>query len=199
MRAEAYPPVIAEVVSRIENFVRDNFAEKDIPRGWRLNTCLVNFYGNKLENGKQVDAARVGEHKDFEPGPIGSVSFGEKALFQFVASAHREAQSRVVIQQWLEDSSLQVFGGDKFKKQFFHRVQRVENKKQNSSFTLATKNFTTRRLNLTFRYVPEEHIVPLQKLPQPLQKDISEYVQELSLNSPFWKDSLQSLAGPTEL
>jgi alkylated DNA repair protein (DNA oxidative demethylase) len=185
VRAEEYPEPIAQMVSRIENFVHDNFAEKDIPRGWHLNTCLVNFYGSKSENGKEIDAARVGEHKDFEPGPIGSVSFGEKALFQFVASAHREAQSRVITQQWLEDSSLQVFGGDKFKKQLFHRVQRVESKK--SSFSLATKNFTTRRLNLTFRYVPDEHVAPLQRLPRTAQEDIAVYVQELAQYSEFWK------------
>src|SRR3712207_7147345 len=40
--------------------------------GWHLNTCLVNFYGSRLEDGRWVDTARVGEHKDFEPGPVRS-------------------------------------------------------------------------------------------------------------------------------
>ncbi len=189
VQAEEFPACIQKVVDRIESKVRSDFDSRDIPRGWELNTCLINFYGNRLVNGKKTDFARVGEHKDFEPGPVGSVSFGEKALFQFVDSAGKDHKSAVVLQQWLEDSSVQIFAGDKFKKKLFHRVQRVEENK----FTFKdakTGDFETRRINLTFRYVPREHFVKVQKLPADLQGHIHGYVQELAKNSEFWKQQL---------
>lgn len=191
--AETYPAVLADIVRKIESLVRQNFSDKDIPRQWTLNTCLINYYGHKIEDTKKVDTARVGEHKDFEPGPIGSISFGEKALFQFVKSSGKKQQSQVVLQQWLEDSSLQIFGGDKFKKQLFHRVQRVEEKQDTLFKNLNTQNFETRRINFTFRYVPQDHISKLHHFPEHLKKDISAYVNTLSIHSPYWKEQLSTL------
>lgn len=191
VKGEDYPPVLQKIVNAIEKMVHENFSPKDIPHDWHLNTCLINFYGDRLEKNsiQKIDTARVGEHKDFEPGPVGSISFGEKALFQFVKSASKQQKSEVVLQQWLEDSSLQIFGGDKFKKQLFHRVQRVESKGQVFS-QMRTTNFETRRINFTFRYVPREHILPFEKFPEHLKNDIRGYVQELSQHSAFWKYEL---------
>jgi DNA oxidative demethylase len=189
VQAEAYPGVLQRIVFDIESIVRQKFSPKDIPDKWHLNTCLINFYGNKLTENEKVDCARVGEHKDFEPGPVASVSFGEKALFQFVKSAGKAQKSDVILQQWLEDSSLQIFGGDKFKKQLFHRVQRVEDK--GILFNqLNTTKFETRRINFTFRYVPTEHVKPYRNLPQPLQKDVQNYISELSQRNEYWKTQL---------
>jgi alkylated DNA repair dioxygenase AlkB len=188
--AEPYPPVLANLVHKIESMVKSEFDPKDVPRGWHLNTCLINFYGDQINDGKRIDCARVGEHKDFEPGPVASVSFGEKALFQFVKSHGTQSQSNVVLQQWLEDSSLQIFGGDKFKKQLFHRVQRVEKKTQ-EVFKLNVTEFETRRINFTFRYVPDEHIQPFFKLPPEAQEDTLEYMQALAQNSSFFQKHIQ--------
>ena len=187
--AEDYPRVLQRIVSEIEQLVRQKFSPKDVPEKWHLNTCLINFYGNKIIGTEKVDCARVGEHKDFEPGPVASISFGEKALFQFVKSAGIGQKSSVILQQWLEDSSLQLFGGDKFKKQLFHRVQRVEEKGFLFS-NLNTTNFETRRINFTFRYVPVEHVRPLSKLPLNLQEDVRSYVDELATKSRYWQDQL---------
>lgn len=190
--AEVYPHVLQKIVFAIEQLTQQKFSPKDIPDKWHLNTCLINFYGNKIlgpEKTEKLDCARVGEHKDFEPGPVASVSFGEKALFQFVKSSGKLQKSNVVLQQWLEDSSLQIFGGDKFKKQLFHRVQRVENKGVLFN-NLNTTHFETRRINFTFRYVPVEHIRPFAKLPIHLQKDVRGYVEELAAKSPHWRDAL---------
>jgi DNA oxidative demethylase len=187
--AEMYPPVLARMVAEIEQIVQQKFSPKDIPDRWHLNTCLINFYGNKTIGSEKVDCARVGEHKDFEPGPVASVSFGEKALFQFVKSAGKSQKSDVVLQQWLEDSSLQIFGGDKFKKQLFHRVQRVEEKGIIFN-NLNTTNFETRRINFTFRYVPTEHVRPFAKLPNNLQEDVSAYIQELGQKSAYWSEQV---------
>ena len=190
VEAESYPPVLEKIVKKIEQMVHEKFSEKDIPRGWHLNTCLINFYGNKiLPDGKKLDTARVGEHKDFEPGPVASISFGEKALFQFIKSESKAHRSDVILQQWLEDSSLQIFGGDKFKKQLFHRVQRVEEKGILFS-DMKTTNFETRRINFTFRFVPNDHIKSFSELPENLQTDIKDYVAELGENSTFWKNQL---------
>lgn len=187
--AEDYPQVLQKIVDECEQIVRREFSPKDVPEKWHLNTCLINFYGNKIVNEQVIDCARVGEHKDFEPGPVASISFGERALFQFVKSSSKSNKSDVILQQWLDDSSLQIFGGDKFKKQLFHRVQRVEDK--GSVFKeMRTTHFETRRINFTFRYVPTEHIKPFSKLPENLQADIKSYVTNLALHSNFWKTEL---------
>ncbi len=190
VEAEAFPDEIQQMVDEIEDFVRQHFDPRDVPRNWELNTCLINYYGSHIdENGQREDVARVGEHKDFEPGPVASVSFGDRALFQFVRSGHRGDQSQVVLQQWLDDSSLQIFGGDKFKKQLFHRVQRVD-RKRTELFDLNTPDFETRRLNFTFRYVPREHIQKLHRFPKPQQDDVKPYIQRLALKSEFFNDVL---------
>ncbi|WP_413585244.1 alpha-ketoglutarate-dependent dioxygenase AlkB [Bdellovibrio sp. HCB274] len=188
---EKYPPVLEYLVNKIESLVKEKFDPRDIPRGWTLNTCLINYYGNQVsEDGKKTDCARVGEHKDFEPGPVASISFGERALFQFVSSKGTETKSDVVLQQWLDDCSLQIFGGEKFKKQLFHRVQRVE-EKNGTVFPLnEISNFETRRINFTFRYVPDEHIVPFRKLSEEAREDVQQYMEKLAEKSPFFKSQI---------
>lgn len=187
--AEAYPTVIRKMIAEIESEIRQSFSPKDIPEKWHLNTCLINFYGDKKVSEGIVDCARVGEHKDFEPGPVASVSFGERAYFQFVKSEGKQQKSHVILQQLLEDSSLQIFGGDKFKKQLFHRVQRVENKGIRFE-NLNTTSFETRRINFTFRYVPTEHIQSLGTFPENIQKDLKNYVTALATNSVYWQQQL---------
>jgi alkylated DNA repair dioxygenase AlkB len=188
--AEPYPPILEYLVQKIEALVQESFEARDIPRGWHLNTCLINYYGNQITpDGKELDCARVGEHKDFEPGPVASVSFGERALFQFVSSRGTESKSEVVLQQWLEDCSLQIFGGEKFKKHLFHRVQRVEEK--GTSFKLNDiDNFDTRRINLTFRYVPDDHIAPFSRLGEAAREDVRGYMEKLAEKSEFFKAQL---------
>lgn len=186
VKAEPYPKFLQEVVDRIEFIARKRFPKSYIPEKWKLNTCLINFYGDKLEDGKWVDRARVGEHKDFEPGPVGSMSFGDRAFFQFVNGKSTLGDENVVFSQWLEDSSLQIFAGEKWKEKVFHRVQRVEDKKK-EKLGPVIEGFQTRRINFTFRYVPEEHVYPLKNLPPNQQGDINPYVRKLAETSPYWR------------
>lgn len=189
VQAEAYPPFLQKLVDRIEFIAKKRFHKSSIPDGWKLNTCLINFYGNKWEEDKWVDRARVGEHKDFEPGPVGSMSFGDRAFFQFVNGKSTLKEDNIVFSQWLEDSSLQLFSGEKWKEKTFHRVQRVEDKR-GELLGPEIQGFKTRRINFTFRYVPEQHIHPYKNLPPHLQADIRPYVETLAQTSPFFKKLL---------
>lgn len=195
VRAEPFPPVLSRLVSQIEATTRTLFRGPDLPRGWTLNTCLINLYGRRREGDKWIDTARVGEHKDFEPGPVASLSLGERALFQFVSSRRPGERDGVVAQQWLDDGSLQIFGGDRWKKQTFHRVQRVD-RREGHGFTLNVENFETRRINLTFRYVPEQHVVPYAKLAPEAQRDIEGYLRTLAGHSPWFARELASAQRP---
>jgi hypothetical protein len=153
----------------------------------------VNFYGRKRVGEGWVDGARVGEHKDFEPGPVGSISLGERALFQFVTSSKPGARDGVVSQQWLDDGSLQIFGGDRWKKQTFHRVQRVD-ARDGHTFALQVADFETRRVNFTFRYVPEAHVQRFAELSAQARADVAGYMATLAQHSPFFARELAAAA-----
>ncbi len=190
VRAEAFPPVLARLVRRIEALARDRFPAGMIPPGWKLDTCLVNFYGDRIRDGKREDVARVGEHKDFEPGPVASVSFGERALFQFVRSRQPGQRDAVQLQMWLEDSSLQLFAGDAWKRHVFHRVQRVE-RKGGARLGPPVEGFETRRVNFTFRHVPDEHVVRFRDLNPRAREDVRGYVEELARHSAWFAAELK--------
>ena len=185
--AEPFPPVLARLVAKIEKRVRGGFPPNVVPRRWHLNTCLVNFYGDREQGGKWVDAARVGEHRDFEPGPVASLSLGERARFQFVRRGYSDAPP--VRTQWLEDNSLQIFGGPQWKDDLLHRVQRVEDKHE-LDLPPKVDGFRTRRVNFTFRYVPDEHVAPYAQLPAAARDDVREYMAELARHSPFFAKAL---------
>jgi DNA oxidative demethylase len=187
--AEPFPPVLARIVADIEARVRAGFPRADVPRTWRLDTCLVNFYGSRLDDGRWVDAARVGEHRDFEPGPVASLSLGERALFQFVPRGG--APGQVVRAQWLDDGSLQVFGGPRWKDQLLHRVQRVD-RRRGVELPPAIPGFRTRRVNFTFRHVPAEHVVPFARLGARARGDVRDYVAELAASSPWFCAALEA-------
>jgi alkylated DNA repair dioxygenase AlkB len=186
--AEPFPPVLARLVSNIERRVRNGFPAQAVPRRWHLNTCLINFYGDRIEGGKEIDAARVGEHRDFEPGPVASLSIGERARFQFVRRGETY-DAPPVRTQWLEDNSLQIFGGPRWKDDLLHRVQRVDDK---HALDLPPKieGFRTRRVNFTLRYVPDEHVVPYAKLAHAARADVRDYVTTLAASSEYFAKQL---------
>jgi hypothetical protein len=188
--AEDYPPILKKIIANIELVARSTIKKNDIPKGWKLNTCLINFYGSTIDpdSGKKTDIARVGDHKDFEPGPIASVSFGERAFFQFV-HGKKDLKNNVIFEQWVGDCSLVLFSGELYKDRAFHRVQRVDNKLK-TTFELNIDNFETRRINFSFRYVPEEHIAPFKNFPENLKEDVLPYMQELAQHSAFFKKQL---------
>ena len=181
--AEPFPAMLQQLVATIEGRIRKQFPTAFVPTGWHLNTCLVNFYGNRLDGSKWVDVARVGEHRDFEPGPVASISLGERALFQFIRRGNGSAPP--VRTQWLEDNSLQMFGGPVWKDDLLHRVTRVENKRH-VTIGPRIEDFATRRINLTFRYVPVPHVTPVEALSRRAQLDIAPYLATLAKHSDFF-------------
>jgi alkylated DNA repair dioxygenase AlkB len=185
--AEPFPTVLARLVADIEKRVRVGFPPGAVPRRWHLNTCLVNFYGNRELDGKRIDVARVGEHRDLEPGPVASLSLGDRARFQFVRRGQTNAPP--VRTQWLEDGSLQIFGGPKWKDGLLHRVQRVEDKLE-LDLPPAIPGFRTRRINFTFRYVPDEHVVAFARLAPGARDDVRNYVTTLAASSPPFAPAL---------
>lgn len=191
VQAEPFPAVLAQKVEKIEALARRMFRGDDLPRGWHLNTCLVNFYGDRLESGRWVDTARVGEHKDFEPGPVASLSLGERALLQFVTSSRPGERDAVVLEQWLDDGALQLFGGARWKDETFHRVQRVDTR-AGHLLPPAMPDFRTRRVNLTFRFVPDAHVVPYARLSPESREDVRPYVEQLARHSAFWRRALEA-------
>ena len=196
VRAEPFPPVLRGAVARIEKLARSRFRGEDLPRDWALNTCLVNFYGSRLEDGRWVDTARVGDHRDFEPGPVASVSLGERALLQFVTPSRPGRPGDVVLTQWLDDGSLQLFGGPQWKERTLHRVQRVDRR---GGFELPPRmsDFRTRRVNFTFRFVPERHVTAFADLAPGPREDVRAYVETLARGSAFFRAELaRAAAGP---
>lgn len=191
VHAEKFPPLMQELVNQIELRTKRMAQKKDVPEKWHLNTCLINYYGSKLSDQGEEDFATVGDHKDAEPGPVASISLGEKAWFQFVKGKPKDSKN-VVHEQWLDDASLLIFWGQRFKDELFHRVQRVENKK-NIEFEDHLSEYRTRRINLTFRYVPQEHILDYKGLPYERIRDTKGYVEKLSKTSLFWDRLLQNL------
>lgn len=193
VRAEAYPASLSRVVDRIERLVRSRMT---VPAGWSLNTCLVNYYGRARCADRWVDVAAVGEHRDYEPGPVASLSFGASALFQFVESSRRGSRHRIVWQYWLHDGELQAFGGEYWKKRVFHRIQRV--KRSGELFPVEIPDFEVRRINLTFRYVPESDIVDVGSLPAPDREDILPYIEQLAKSSEHFNTALRALGAPSK-
>ncbi len=188
VEAEPFPPVLARLVADVEARVRRTFPPADVPADWHLNTCLVNFYGSRREGTRWVDVARVGEHRDREPGPVASISIGERALFQFIAPG-RGADRAPVRTQWLDDGSLQVFAGPQWKDQLLHRVQRVDDRRS-IELPPAIDGFRTRRVNFTFRFVPDRHIVPYRGLGADAQADVRGYLEQLAVSVPHFRDAL---------
>ncbi len=188
--AEPFPPILRKQVDKIEALARRMYRGPDLPTGWHLNTCLVNFYGDRQEGGRWVDSARVGEHKDFEPGPVASISLGERALIQFVRSTRPGERDEIVLEQWLDDGSLELFGGEEWKERTFHRVQRVDTR-GGHLLPPEMPDFRTRRVNLTFRFVPPGHVVPYQKLSPEAREDVRPYMDELARHSAFFRAQLE--------
>ena len=78
------PHITRPQVSRVlrELLPHRTWTQEDLLRWLRATYPEIEI--NMSEGDRWVDVARVSEHRDFEPGPVASISLGERALFQFV-------------------------------------------------------------------------------------------------------------------
>ena len=63
-----------------------------------------------------------------------------------------------------------------------------------TGFAIDVPGFETRRVNLTLRYVPDEHVVPYAALPAPARTQIRRYVERLATRSAYWARCLADVA-----
>jgi len=185
--AEPLPPVLARLAGALEDRAHAEF--DDIPAGWCLNTCLINYYGRVHRESRWVDAGRVGGHRDHEPGPVASLSLGARARFQFTTAPRGPVDRDVVAEWWLEDRSMLLFSTPRLKKELYHRVPNVSHA-GGWDFPVPLSDVRVRRINLTLRHVPPAHIVPFARLGERARLDIQPYVEVLARHSPFWREAL---------
>ena len=62
----------------------------------------------------------------------------------------------------------------------------------------AIAGFHTRRVNLTFRFVPDAHVLPFERLAPRAREDVRAYVTELAEGVPFFRDALAAAPPPPE-
>ena len=72
----------------------------------------------------------------------------------------------------------------------FHRVQRVD-KREDFYFPLKVDGFKARRINFTFRFVPDEYVVDFRNLPKEQKDDLLPYLNNLAKHSVFFKEALE--------
>ena len=68
-------------------------------------------------------------------------------------------------------------------------MQRVDDKHELRS-AAEIAGFETRRVNFTFRYVPDEHVVAVRRAPPAARDDVRGYVAELATHSEWFADAL---------
>ena len=190
--AEPFPPVLARLVAVIERRVRARFSSRRSCRAAGTSTpASSTSTGTGSRAAKTIDAARVGEHRDFEPGP-GRVAVARRARAVPVRARAAPAMRRRCARSGSRIGSLQIFGGPRWKDDLLHRVQRVDDKHD------ARSPARDRRVPDAAR---ELH-VPLRArrarrsrsrgCPERARDDVRGYVPTLAASSPFFKAALAS-------
>jgi alkylated DNA repair dioxygenase AlkB len=188
VEAEPFPPVLRRLTDELEEIARKSFDPEHIPDDWHLNTCLINFYGMTRRDETWYDTARVGSHRDHEPGPVGSLSLGSLARFEFTTG--RRQGNDTIVERELEDGSMLLFGTPRFKKKLHHRVTSVASQR-GDEFDTEIRDFRLRRVNFTLRYVPPQFIHPYRQLPTAVRTKIEAYIRTLAERSPFFARALR--------
>ncbi len=182
LRAEPIPAVMQNVLERLQPTLAGHGRADTLP-----NTGLVNYYGRQINDGPPRDLARLGMHRDLEPGPVVVMSVGQPALFE-VGDPARGAVPEASL--WLRNRSIAIFSGPVFKERLYHRVARVRYGKD-PALTCRVQDFELRRLSISFRYVPQEHIHDLTTLSASARAKVLPYVETLAQSSQHFRDQLE--------
>lgn len=192
LRAEPFPAVMQGVLDRLKTKVAEHQSET-LP-----NTCLINYYGSELtkdERGRTqpVDLARLKMHRDGEPGPVVMFSIGQPALLEFVDAAKPDEPE---LSLWMKNRSVVIFSGAHFKDHLYHRVTRVRHGDEPVMPTVLD-DFKLRRVSVSFRFVPEQHIQPLEAWSAPTRARVQGYVETLAQSSPHFRSELEKVTPPS--
>ena len=185
-RAEPFPPAMEAVLGRLGALLRSHGG--DTPP----NTCLINYYGSEVEAGpprRVRDVARLRQHRDSEPGPVVMLSIGQPALFEFVDADDPDFAGEPALSVWLRHRSLVVLSGDHFKDRLHHRVVRV---RHGSEPAMASRlpDFNVRRVSVSFRTVPEDHVRSISEFASPARRRVLPYLEQLAERSEHFRAEL---------
>jgi alkylated DNA repair protein (DNA oxidative demethylase) len=182
--AEPIPPVMVSILERLRDELALHGDHGPLP-----NTCLINYYGSEPKDGRKppVDYARLRMHRDAEPGAVVMLSVGQPAQFEFVTPGAESPEHA----QWVRNRSVILISGDDYKDRLYHRVTRV---RYGAEPVLGSKldGFDVRRVSVSFRHVPPEHIHDLGELDEPARRVVWPYVEELAEYSEYFDAQLQA-------
>lgn len=184
VRAEPYPQVFEGILERARSALTRHTNESPA-----FNSALINYYGSEIEGIRKKDIARLGAHKDSEPGPVVMFSIGQPALFEFV---NRE-KTKVHLAHWARHRSLTILSGETFKDTYYHRVTRVRHGIE-PVLSSPLPNFALRRVSVSLRSVPDDKIETFAELPQEAREQVRGYIETLSEHSSFFERALNQAA-----
>ncbi len=185
VRGEPLPPVMTGILQRLRRELATHGDTGPLP-----NTCLINYYGRQPKSpGKPpVDFARLRMHRDAEPGAVVMFSVGQPAQFEFIdpelgAPAHS---------QWVRNRSVLIISGPEYKDRLYHRITRVRYGDKPALSAKELAGFEVRRVSVSFRHVPEQHIHELNQLSPAARSVAQPYVEQLAEHSQHYRQQLQS-------
>ena len=183
LRGEALPPVMQRILARLQ---RIHGATVPDPHGLLPNTCLINYYGREINDGRPRDYARLRMHRDGEPGPVVMFNIGQAGLLEFLdPDLSPDPELRV----WTRHRSVTILSGPDFKDRLYHRVVQVRTGDQ-PALRCSLDDFELRRVSVSFRHVPAPLISDFADLPDDRKAKVREYVEELAARSPHYRAQL---------
>ena len=147
-------------------------------------------YGSerKIKHESPTDYARLSMHRDAEPGAVAMLSIGQPAQFEFVAASAESPQHA----QWVRHRSVVIISGREYKDELYHRITRVRHGLE-PKLDIQLDHFNLRRVSVSFRHVPEEHIHDLGQLSERAQGIARPYVEELAKHSQHFRQQLEGV------
>ncbi len=189
VRAEAFPDVFREILSRIEPILREHHGEHLDARLDALpNTALINYYGREVGNGVPRDYARLRMHRDHEPGPVIMFNIGQPAMIEFLDP---DVSPEPELRLWMRHRSISIISGANFKDRLYHRVTQVRTGDL-PAMHCHVENFELRRVSVSLRHVPKDHIENFSEFPDNLQNQVRDYMETLADCSSHFRDQLDN-------
>lgn len=183
VRSDPFPEILQTLLQRMEPHLTQHHQVASLPP---YSSALVNFYGSEVDGARVKDMSRLRAHHDSEPGPVVMLSVGQPALFEFV---ERPDDAEAVLSLWARHRSAVVISGRRFKDVLYHRVTRVRHGKE-PELHCKLDDFRVRRISVSVRHVPQEHIKSVAALSAEARKVVLPYVRQLAETSTVFRNQL---------